>query len=327
MANNITINVTINQGKREIQGNRSCTGADQERQPIDRTDEVLVNNTTTFNDLIRILEGNPEAVRAAEFEAEERELEAQMEIIGRGYTERGAVTCCDDEGINGSIDSDDAGDTDDTDILVKAKRRPSAKSLRLYEPRIAMCEIGEDGLCEVFVNGYAVYDNGNRKTVVWVPDCGSTTYYFGPLKDKEKEYLKQRDDIGEDVMGQLPWYMPLLIAGEDSIERNLIHPKTAASSNDKSWEEEADIQAAKKWEGGCHFGTPEDIFLQKEEREEIRTEVKQLKETQREAVEMYYFQDMDQYEMSKKMGISQPSVNSRLKYGKKELEGALKKYL
>ena len=126
MANNITINVTINQRNQELQGNRSCTGADRERQPIDRTDEVLVNNTTTFNDLIRILEGNPEAVRAAEFEAEERELEARMEIIGRGYTERGAVTCCDDEGINGSVDSDDAGDTDDTDILVKAKRRPTA---------------------------------------------------------------------------------------------------------------------------------------------------------------------------------------------------------
>ena len=54
---------------------------------------------------------------------------------------------------------------------------------------IARIKIGPDGVCEVYSNGYAIYDNGNRKTVVWVPDCGNATYYFGALKDKEKEVV------------------------------------------------------------------------------------------------------------------------------------------
>ena len=314
MANNITINVTINQGNREIQGKRNCAGAERERQPIDRANEALINNATTFNDLIRILRDRPEALRSAEFEAEERELEARKREMESGRMEDNAEACSDDEGINGSDGADDA---DDTDMLVKAKRRPSAKSLRLYEPRIAMREIGEDGMCEVFVNGYAVYDNGNRKTVVWVPDCGTATYYFGPLKDREREYLSQSDDIGEDVMGELPWYTPLLIAGEDSIERNLVHPKTAANSNDKSWEEEADVQAAKKWAGGYHFGTPEDIFLQKEERREA---LDALNDRQRDVFDRYCFEGEKQSDIAAEMGVTRQSVNETIQWAKKKIK-------
>lgn len=310
MATNITINgnVTINNQAQSTQVDKK-----EEHQPIDRTNEVLIDNSTSFNNLVRILQGKPEAVEAAAVEAEEKEREAQYEQIKKDCVE-------DAEDLFGEDDSEE-------DSLVKAKRRPGANFLRKYEPRIAMQEIGEDGLCEVFVNGYAVYDNGNRKTVVWVPDCGSTTYYFGPLKDKEKEYLSQREDIGEDVMGQLPWYMPLLIAGEDSIERNLIHPKTASNSNDKSWEEEADIKAAKKWAGGYRFDNPEDALIRKEEQEEIRREVADLRKKQREAIEMCVLDDMPQKEVAKQIGISESSMSERISKGKSALENKLKKFL
>ena len=39
--------------------------------------------------------------------------------------------------------------------------------------------------CKVYANGYAVYDNGSGRTVVWLPDCTSFTYYF--VKPKESE--------------------------------------------------------------------------------------------------------------------------------------------
>ena len=296
----ITINgnVTINNQAQSAQEEKK-----EERQPIDRTNEVLIDNSTSFNNLIRILQGNPEAVEAAAAETEEKEREARYEQMKKAYME-------DADAFPGTDDSD-------ADSLVKAKRRPGATFLRNYEPRIAMREIGEDGLCEVFANGYAVYDNGNRKTVVWVPDCGSTTYYFGPLKDKEKEYLKQKEEVGEDVMGELPWYTPVLIAGEDSIERNLIHPKTASNSNDKSWEEEADIKAAKKWAGGYHFDNPEDILIQKEERLEA---LRVLNDKQRKVFDRYCFDGIKQSEIAEEMGVTRQSVNETIQWAKKKIK-------
>ena len=70
--------------------------------------------------------------------------------------------------------------------------------LRTSVPRIARIQIGADSLCEVFSNGYAVYDNGDRKTVLWVPDCGTYTYYFGQLRDNEKQYLKEMEVLDMD---------------------------------------------------------------------------------------------------------------------------------
>ena len=69
--------------------------------------------------------------------------------------------------------------------LVKAKRCPGSEQLRSGHELIARIAVGE-ATCEVFENGYAVFDNGDRKTVVWVPDCPKAARYYYPATSDEK---------------------------------------------------------------------------------------------------------------------------------------------
>ena len=295
----ITINgnVTINQSNEEksAQGIRE-QAIKEDRQPIDRTNEVLIDNSTSFNGLIDILMGKAEVAEAAVFEAQEKEREEKEAKLHSFYGD-------DYESIIG--DKDNEGE----DTLKKARRRPGAVQLRLYEPMVARYEIKSGGLLEVFTNGYAVYDNGDRKTVVWVPDCGCVSYYFTPLRDHEKEYLKQHDEIGLDVLGACPWYQALTIAGEDSIEHNLEHPKSKGTSSDSDDPEEWESKGTYSWACGAHYDSPEDAYLRKEAAEERR---KALTERQENVYVLYYEKEMTQEEIADSLGITQPAVNKLL---------------
>ena len=304
---NITINgnVTVNaQGKAQK----------EERQPIDRTGEVLISNETSFTELIRILQKRPEAIVAAKTEMEEKKREAEEERRRKEYGEDYDLLCDDDEGQKKELE--------------KHSKRPRPYDLRNFEPMVARIEFSNGGFCEVFTNGYAVYDNGNRKCVVWVPDCSSAIYYFGPLKDKEKEYMDQKKEIGEDDLGPLPWYHALIIGGEDRIEYNMAHPKSKGSSSDTDDPTEWETKGNYRWACGAQFDSPEEAYLKMEAAEErrmqIRAEVKKLKKTHREAIEMCYFDGLTQEDAAKKLGRSQSSISERIKSGKKILKKNLK---
>ena len=292
--NNITINGNVNIS---IEGAEAASVSQDIGQVVNHDEDVLVDNKTTFRELLEVLRGCPEAIDAEKTERECKEEEERlarlMENLGEDYDEAGEA---------------------DTDIFKKAKRRPGAVQLWNNYHRVAAFTIGENGKLDVYTNGYAVYDNGDRRTVIWVPDCGSTTYYFGPLRDNEREYLNQKSDVGEDVLGPEPWYVALTIAGEDSIERNLIHPKSKASASASDVEDD-DIKPDYSWRCGGHIDTPEEAFIRKENAKERRAA---LTEKQREAYVLYYEEGLNQYEIADKLGISQQSVRDRL-------NGALKK--
>ena len=293
-----TMEITIN-GNVTINNNETnnTQAQQEERKPLDRTNEVLISNETSFSDLIRILSDRPEALAASRIEAEEKEREAEEERKRKAYG-------------------------DDYDLLAgertleKADRRPGAVQLRLYEPMIARLEMSSGGCCEVFSNGYAVYDNGNRKTVIWVPDCGSVTYYFGPLKEKEKEYLKQKDEIGEDILGPAPWYNALIIAGEDSIERNLIHPKSVGTVGGASENEDSDTVPDYIWRGSSHIETPEEYVMRMERKREA---LELLTEDQKEAIILHFVEGYKQKDIAKMLGIDPTSVRDRIKCAKVKL--------
>lgn len=123
----------------------------------------LISNEATFNELMHILITRPEVLTAAANEADDRADAVKEAKLRKSYG-------------------------DDYELIVghphmeKAKRRPGAIQLRENFPCIARTEIGRGGACEVYSNGYAIYDNGDRRTVLWVPDCSTTTYYFGKLR-------------------------------------------------------------------------------------------------------------------------------------------------
>ena len=66
---NVTINnESVGATQQKRQGGAGATQQD-ERQPIDRTSEALIDNATSFNGLMDILMGKAEVAEAAKFEA------------------------------------------------------------------------------------------------------------------------------------------------------------------------------------------------------------------------------------------------------------------
>ncbi len=272
--------------------------------------EFLIGNDTTYGELMKILRSRPEAAKVAEVERKEKEREKQearmQEIFGENY------------------DAPAVSDVAGPEVLKREKRRPGAIQLRTEVPCIGKIRIGAGGTCEVFSNGYAIYDNGDRKTVLWVPDCSSFTYYFGQLRGNEKQYMMEKDELTEDILGALPWYNALMLAGENQIEHNLDHPKSAGTDNDSDEPEEWEVKHAFRWAGGTHSDSPEEACLKKEEAEERR---KVLTDKQREVYILYYEKGYNQCEIADRLGITQQSVSDRLDGVVKKLRAHGKNFL
>ena len=286
----INSNVTINI---ETAGNAEAA------QPIVNHDEdVLVASETSLFELLEVLRNCPDAVEAEKDEIECKEEEAKLarlkEVIGKDFD------------VNSDA-SENAGNQGEG--FSKGKRRPGPVQLWNNYHRVATCAIGTDGRIDVYTNGYAVYDNGDRRSVIWVPDCGSVTYYFGQLRDNEREYLKQKDEVGKDILGAAPWYIALTVAGEDSIERNLVHPKSQASASAFEAIEEG-IRPDYSWRGGAHIETPEEALIRKENERERR---EALTGKQREVYDLYFNEGLTQRQIAEKLGISHRAVGFRLK--------------
>ena len=173
--------------------------------------------------------------------------------------------------------------------LVKSKRCPGSEQLRSGHELIARIAVGE-ATCEVFENGYAVFDNGDRKTVVWVPDCPKAARYYYPATYDEKckeerrkrgednegnpEYSKivegtepGEDRLDEEQLVEMTWYLAVVIAGENRIEQNLEHPISSGSRSDR-YNDDLDSTGRYSWSCGARFQNPEDAVLYKEEQAE-----------------------------------------------------------
>ena len=251
---------------------------------IDRTNEKLIDNNTSFNALLRILAANPEVLVNAKAEAEEREAEEKEEKLRKTY------------GADYDLVFDKSAKERANSMVGNNKsRRPGAIQLRTNVPRVAMIKIGENGICEVFSNGYAVYDNGNRKVVIWVPDCGTAKYYFAT----------ETDEITPEVMGEFPWFNAVLVAGEDRIQYNMDHPKSKGNTSDYDMED-VNIAPAARWIGGSRFDNPETAYLKKEAAEERRN---LLTDRQREVYEMYFEQGKTTRQIAGELNIQFPAVS------------------
>ena len=288
--------------KTETQNSQSAV------QPIDRTDEVLIDPETSFDDLLSILQSKPDIAVAEKLEREEQEREAREARLRAAFGK-------DYEAVVEGTAQDQR--------LEKAKRRPGAIQLRTEVPRIAVKQIGADGLCEVYINGYAIYDNGDRKTVLWVPDCGSATYHFTKLRDNEKQYQVEKDTVGQDVFGPAPWYIALTVAGENSIERNLEHPRSIGTTSETGDKEDYDVKPEHRWIGGTHFENPEEAYIKKEAEEERRAA---LDEEQKEVYKLYYEKGLSQEAIGLILGINKSSVSRRLSTIRKKFAGNREKF-
>ena len=234
----------------------------------------------TFRELTNELKNYKEATEAAAIEAEEKRLDETLPKEKR------------------------------------KSRRPGAVQLHENVKCIAR---SEDGSCEVFMNGYCVYSNGDRRTVLWVPDCGRHTYYFNPLNDNEKQYMNEKEELSEELLNEMPWEVVITIAGEDRIENNLHLPLSTTTTDDEAELEETPSRPVMSCTPFCD---PCEYLLRKEERKEAES---LLTDKQLEAARLHYTMGFNQYEIAKILGISQKAVDYRLngaeaKVGKKRIK-------
>ena len=258
---------------------------------------MLIPNTTTFAELMRILDSRKEAAEAAKTETEiqmEEEFEAKLkEIMGDQY-----------EPI---LEVDQEVDQQPDDGKPHRKQRPGPIQLRENVEMIAEVAIARKGICQVFVNGYAIYDSGERRTVLWLKDCTRYTCYFNKLTEKEKQYQAEKQPIEKEDIMKMRWFEPLMPKGEDRITSNM---GFAPSDNTRSDADKIDPDEKREpnWYGGVHIDGPEEAYLKKEEREE---KLEQLTDAQRN-VFLLRERGFNQTEIGEKLGISQQTVSEHL---------------
>ena len=210
----------------------------------------------------------------------------------------------------------------------KAGRIPSPKVLRETGGELLI----ETDEVKVYSNGYAVYDNGCGRTVLWLPSCVSFTYNFNPLKDSEKGGdIKETAELPEGLLESQPWVIAVTLIGEHRIEALVHHRKSDRKENktlirgDNEEEEMLeDMDEREDWlrnEYTWHenrFGEdPLQSVLRQEQQEEM---LKAMTEKQREVFVRYYRDGYTQREIAGIYGVSQAAVNHILDKALKKIK-------
>ena len=176
--------------------------------------------------------------------------------------------------------------------------------------------------CTLYETGYVLYENGyGRHSVVWLPYCVNYTYYFNKLRDAEKEYLKETDDVPNETLVSLPWTTTVSLFGEERItqhmNRGLGNADVAEKLNDEdentdNEEEDEDCEGLNFSWGDETLGVdPLDAVIRKETREMMLAE---MTPKQREVFVLKYKWGYTQEEISNIVGVSRTTVRERLRY-------------
>ncbi len=181
--------------------------------------------------------------------------------------------------------------------------------------------------CTLFRNGFAIYQNGTGRTVVWLPYCTSFTFYFNKLKDSEKDTFRETCELPQGFLESQSWIIAVTLIGDHRIERNSMNRtgsrkdtvdlacKDKGDKDDSIEKTMADpYRRAFNWYDGHMGENPQDAVERRETREEM---LAAMTDKQKEVFIMYYRDGMTQDQIAEVIGISQKGVDYRL-------DGALK---
>ena len=181
-------------------------------------------------------------------------------------------------------------------------------------PRRLREEAGEpvaaEARCAVYRNGFAVYDNGSGRTVLWLGDCLRFTHRFGPLRKKEKGGdggLPEAGEIPEELLAAQPWAVAVTLAGDHQAEKRVMHRKGDRKGIRSEIREE-------RWEGGPEAslrtgGDPEAEMIRREAWQEM---MEDMTGRQREVFRLYFREGCSRAEIAEMLGIDASSVRDRL---------------
>lgn len=182
--------------------------------------------------------------------------------------------------------------------------------------------------CTLYDTGYVLYENGyGRHSVVWLPYCVNFTYYFNKLRDAEKEYLKETDDVPNETLMSSPWTTSVSLFGEERITQHMnrglgnadVVEKANAESDELDDEPEFEDHEGKHfvWDDETLGVDPLDAVIRRETRERM---LAAMTDKQREVFVLYYKYGMSQREIAEYLGINQKAVSDRLKYAAKKIQ-------
>ena len=186
----------------------------------------------------------------------------------------------------------------------------------------------ENVKCTVYSNGFAVYDNGSGRTVIWLPDCTSFTYVFTRPKSSEDGKIPYKKQISDEMLESLSWFMAVMLIGDHRVENNLMNRKSSRKGakdydtddyGDKCGEAEEAVEEEYRdeffWNEGRFGENPLDALIRKERDAAI---LAVMTDKQREVFLLYYKEGYTQQQIADMLGVDQTSVRDRL-------DGVLKK--
>ena len=162
--------------------------------------------------------------------------------------------------------------------------------------------------------------------------------------------LKQEEQILDSIIDRVvnEWQLPLLrlcfiqlrdrTMAEDAVQETFIKAFRTWNSfrgecSERTWLVRIAMNTCRDMRRGGWFRhmnrsvtpemLPETVVQPSEDRLELTMAVMNLPVKFREAIILYYYQDMDTVEIGKVLGITQPSVSNRLKRGREMLRKAL----
>lgn len=209
----------------------------------------------------------------------------------------------------------------------KPDKTPTPKKLRTtVEPLANMHD------CVLYRNGFVYYNNGCNHTVLWLPYCVSFTYHFNPLKDTEKDTLKDKDELKDGLLEENPWVTAATLIAEHRIEHHMDNnagighadiPDYAVDEDETS----IDSYVAKDyrcmefmWHEEPINVDPLDAVCRKETKEEV---LAALTDKQFEVFVLHYRDGYTQREIAEHLHIDQTTVRDRIRGAMKKIKNIL----
>ena len=174
------------------------------------------------------------------------------------------------------------------------KRVPSEKALEKEEIVVKEILIGECDIT-VYANGYVLYRENGKKTIFPLHSC------------KDYQYMDVKEDrsiMNEEFFDNENWYIRLLMEATDRMEIN--QTKVASNHRIISYSDFVDDRT-------ILVDPSSDILDQYIEKEMLHDLLDCLTARQKEIIQLFYFEEMNQNKIADYLGIRQQSVCEMIK--------------
>lgn len=163
----------------------------------------------------------------------------------------------------------------------------------------------DSGLIKVYDNGFYTYTENGHSTVYGVDRCNNLTWRFCNDETDSAENL---------VLDNLPWEMPLEIAGTNRLDHNGCSRQDSRVSFSLDAPESANnIKFSTKPEHDLREVDEEAALNRKLKNQAIARELAKLSKAQRNLLEIAFYQKTEQKEIALRLGINPSNVSRRIK--------------